>query len=184
MRPRISSHHQDGNQRDGKQRREKHREGLGEGQRLKEPSGLSFQREDRDERDGDDQQRKEERAAHLARGMQDGFDLARELVRSPLLADRACSSSLWAFSIMMIAASTMAPMAMAMPPSDMMFAVRCIAANGMNESSTAVGSMMMATSALRRCQRKTTQTRLTMMLSSISFPRSVSMERRISCERS
>ena len=30
---------------------------------------------------------------------------------------------LWAFSIMMIAASTIAPMAMAMPPSDMMLAL-------------------------------------------------------------
>ena len=34
-------------------------------------------------------------------------------------------SFLWMFSMMMIDASTIAPMATAMPPSDMMFAVRC-----------------------------------------------------------
>ena len=85
---------------------------------------------------------------------------------------------------MMIAASTMAPMAMAIPPSDMIFAVRCIAAKGMNDNKIAVGNMMIATNALRKCQRKRMQTRLTMMLSSISFSRSVSMERRINCERS
>ena len=41
----------------------------------------------------------------------------------------------------------------------------CIA---MNAISTPTGSMMMATSALRTCSRKTTQTRATMRLSSIS----------------
>ena len=35
------------------------------------------------------------------------------------------ASFLWMFSMMMIEASTIAPIATAMPPSDMMFAVRC-----------------------------------------------------------
>ncbi len=72
--PPNKRHHQDRNQRDGEQRGEEHGEGLGEGQRLKKPSRLSFQREDRNEGNRDDQQRKEERAAHLPGGVQDGFD--------------------------------------------------------------------------------------------------------------
>jgi hypothetical protein len=39
----------------------------------------------------------------------------------------------------MMAASTIAPMAMAIPPSDMMFAVKPICFIGMNASSTATG---------------------------------------------
>ncbi len=41
----------------------------------------------------------------------------------PGLACRQASAFLWAFSIITTAASTIAPMAMAMPPSDMMFAL-------------------------------------------------------------
>ena len=48
----------------------------------------------------------------------------------------------------------------------------------------AMGSVMMATSAERMCQRKTRHTSATTMLSSISFSRSVAMERLISWLRS
>ena len=51
-------------------------------------------------------------------------------MRSPLFGSRPCSSrncsrDLWAFSTMMMAASIIAPIAIAMPPSDMMLLVRC-----------------------------------------------------------
>ena len=55
---------------------------------------------------------------------------------------------------------------------------------GRNESRMAMGSVMMATSAERMCQRNTRQTSATTMLSSISFSRSVAMERLISWLRS
>ena len=55
---------------------------------------------------------------------------------------------------MIMAASTMAPTAMTIPPSDMMFAVRCIAAKGMKDKRIAVGSTMIATSALRKMPEK------------------------------
>ena len=48
----------------------------------------------------------------------------------------------------------------------------------------AIGRVMMATSAERTCQRKTRQTSATTMLSSISFSRSVAMERLIRSLRS
>ena len=100
--------------------------------------------------------------------------------RSAPAGSRPCSSRKWssclcAFSTMMIAASTIAPMAMAIPPSDMMFEVRPSARIGMNESRIAIGSVMIATSAERTCQRKTRQTKATTMLSSMSFSRSVAM---------
>ena len=76
---------------------------------------------------------------------------------------------------MMIAASTIAPMAMAIPPSDMMLEVSPNQSIGTNDRMIAIGSVMIATSAERTCQRKTRQTSATTMLSSISFSRSVSM---------
>ena len=75
-------------------------------------------------------------------------------------------------------------MAMAMPPSDMMFDVRPSHNIGRNDRMIAIGSVMIATSAERTCQRKTTQTSATTMLSSISFSRSVAMDRLISSLRS
>src|SRR5437764_75403 len=56
------------------------------------------------------------------------------LFGSRLWVSRKCSSCLCAFSIMTIAESTIAPMAMAMPPNDMMFEVTCIHHIGMNVS--------------------------------------------------
>ena len=55
---------------------------------------------------------------------------------------------------------------------------------GRNERMIAMGSVMMATSAERTCQRKTMQTSATTMLSSISFSRSVAIELLISWLRS
>ena len=76
---------------------------------------------------------------------------------------------------MMIAASTIAPMAMAMPPSDMMFEVSPSHIMGKNERMIAMGNVMIATIAERTCQRKTMQTKATTMLSSINFSRNVWM---------
>ena len=79
------------------------------------------------------------------------------------------SRCLWAFSIMMMTASTIAPMAMAMPPSDMMFELMPCPNMTRNAISTATGKMMMATSALRRCSRNARHTSATTMLSSMQF---------------
>ena len=51
---------------------------------------------------------------------------------------------------MMMAESTIAPMAMAIPPRDMMLEVRCRPNIGRKESRIAIGSVMIATSALLR----------------------------------
>ena len=94
------------------------------------------------------------------------------------------SRCLWAFSIMMIAASTIAPIAMAMPPSDMMFELRPCPYMIEMEASTAIGRMTIATSALRRCIRNSRQIRATTMLSSMSFVSSVRTARSIRAVRS
>src|SRR5215475_10060464 len=86
---------------------------------------------------------------------------------------RKCSSAVCAFSIMMIAESTIAPIAMAIPPNDMMLEVTFSHHIGMNERMIAIGSVMIATSDERTCQRKTMQTSATTTLSSISFSRNV-----------
>src|SRR5438132_1009963 len=72
--------------------------------------------------------------------------------RSTLFGSRPCvsrknSSPLCAFSIITIAESTMAPMAMAIPPNDMMLLVTCIHHIGMNDRIMAIGSVMIATTA-------------------------------------
>ena len=85
---------------------------------------------------------------------------------------------------MMMTASTIAPMAMAMPPSDMMLELMPWPNMTRKEISTATGRMMMATSALRRCIRKARQTSATTMLSSRSFSSSVLTARSISALRS
>ena len=59
-------HHQRRHQRHRQQRGGRHRKGLGEGERTEQPSFLRFEREDRQERDGDDQQAEEQRRADLA----------------------------------------------------------------------------------------------------------------------
>ena len=94
------------------------------------------------------------------------------------------SMCLCAFSIMTIAASTMAPMAMATPPRLMMLEFMPSRRMAMKAISTPTGSMMIATSALRTCSRNTRHTAATIRLSSISVVFSVWMARWISSERS
>ena len=100
---------------------------------------------------------------------------------SPSLRRSRC---LCAFSIMTMAASIMAPMAMAMPPRLIRLEFmpsRCMA---MKAIRMPTGSIRMATSALRRWSRKTKQTSATMSDSSASVRFSVSMARWISSDRS
>jgi len=94
------------------------------------------------------------------------------------------SMCLCAFSIMTIAASTIAPIAIAMPPRLMMFEFMPSACMAMNAISTPTGSITIATSALRTCIRKITHTAATMIDSSISVRLSVSMARAMSSDRS
>ena len=68
---------------------------------------------------------------------------------------------------MTMAASTMAPMAMAMPPRLMMLEPMPSACMAMKAISTPTGRVTMATSAERTCSRKTTQTAATTRHSSI-----------------
>ena len=96
----------------------------------------------------------------------------------------ARSRCLWAFSIITMAASIIAPMAIAMPPRLIRLAlmpIQCIAKNAI---STPTGSIRMATSALRACIRNTTHTSATITASSASVRFSVSMARLIRSERS
>ena len=60
--------HQHGHERHREQRGEEHREGLGVGQRLEQTARLRLQRKHRHERNGDDEQREEQRLADLLGG--------------------------------------------------------------------------------------------------------------------
>ena len=109
--------------------------------------------------------------------------------RSAALGGLPCCASnasmcLCAFSTMTIAASTMAPIAMAMPPSDMMLALTPCQRMTTNAARTPIGKATTATSAERRWNRKTAQTSATTMNSSMSFVRRLSTARSISSERS
>ena len=97
---------------------------------------------------------------------------------------RQVSSFLCAFSTITIAASTIAPTAMAMPPSDMMSALTPCARITMNAPSTPSGSDTTATSAERRCSRKARQTSATTANSSTSLSVRCATARSISAERS
>ena len=108
--------------------------------------------------------------------------LMRISTREP--APSSCSRCLWAFSIMMMAASIIAPMAMAMPPRLMMFEPTPRAFMATNDSRIARGRVRMATSALRMCQRNTTHTRETISASSISFSCRLAMDRSMRPDRS
>ena len=70
---------------------------------------------------------------------------------------------MWAFSIITIAASTMAPIAMAIPPSDMMFALMPWYCMMTKEASIPSGSVTIATNAERPWNRKARHTRATTM---------------------
>jgi len=96
----------------------------------------------------------------------------------------ACSSFLWLASIMTISASTVAPMAMAMPPRLMMVAGMSSSHMGMKLTDTATGSERMGSSAERKWSRKRMMTSATTSASSSSAFLSVPMERWMSSERS
>ncbi len=96
----------------------------------------------------------------------------------------ACSSLLWEASIMTISASTVAPMAMAIPPRLMMVEGMSSRYIGMKERATAMGSDRIGSSALRKCSRNTMITRLTTIASSIRACMRVSMARWMRSERS
>ncbi len=85
---------------------------------------------------------------------------------------------------MTIAASIMAPMAMAIPPSDMMLAFSPRTRMAMNAMRIPMGSVTIATSALRAWSRNSTVTSATISDSSISFSRSVWIARSIRSLRS
>ena len=94
------------------------------------------------------------------------------------------SRCLCAFSIITIAASIIAPMAIAMPPRLMMFEFIPRRRIAMKAIRMPTGSIRIATSALLTCSRNTMHTRATMTLSSRSVRLSVSMARWISSDRS
>ena len=67
-------HHQRRHQRHRQQRGRRHGEGLGEGERPEQPALLALQREDRQERHGDDEQAEEQRRPDLARRLDQDLD--------------------------------------------------------------------------------------------------------------
>ena len=111
--------HEHGRQGHRKERREEHGEGLRVREGLEKPSRLPLEGKDREKADGDDEKGEEEGRTYFF----------RRLYYHVGPASRACpasshsSSFLWAFSTMMMDASTMAPMAMAMPARLMMLEV-------------------------------------------------------------
>ena len=72
--PAHEDHHQRRHQRHRQQRGGRHRKRLGERQRAEQPPLLRFQREDRHERHGDDQQAEEQRRPHLGRRLDQDVD--------------------------------------------------------------------------------------------------------------
>jgi len=96
----------------------------------------------------------------------------------------ACSSFLCDASIMTISASTVAPIAMAIPPRLMIVDGMSRRTMGMKEMATLMGSDKIGKSELRKCSRKRMITRLTTIASSMSACSSVSMERPMSPDRS
>jgi hypothetical protein len=104
--------------------------------------------------------------------------------RSRLRFGPARSRCLWAFSIITIAASTMVPIAIAIPPKDMMLALMPCPFMMINAINTPKGSETMATKAERRWNRKTRHTKATTMNSWSSLLLRLSTAARISSERS
>ena len=89
--------------------------------------------------------------------------------------DSARSRCLWAFSIMTMAASTMAPIAMAIPPRLMMLDPSPSSFMAPNAIKMPTGNIKIATNALRKCKRNSTQTSATTTLSSNSVRLRVSI---------
>ena len=87
---------------------------------------------------------------------------ASTMIRFRSVPGVAAASRTWAFSINTIAASASSPIAIAMPPSDMMFDVKPRYRMPMNENNTESGSTNITTSADRAWNRKTRQMTETM----------------------
>ena len=104
--------HEHRRERDGKEAREEHGERLGKGKGLEQPAGLLFKGKDRKKAHGDHEERKEERGTDLLGRVDDHINSRTGLSRLLPVFQLLC-----AFSTMMIEASTIAPMAMAMPES-------------------------------------------------------------------
>ncbi len=94
------------------------------------------------------------------------------------------SMCLWRFSTITIAASIIAPIAIAIPPSDMMLAFIPSTRIASSAMPIPIGSVRIATNALCACSRKMMVTSATMTDSSTSFSRSVWIARSIRPERS
>ena len=94
------------------------------------------------------------------------------------------SRCLCAFSMNTMAASTMAPSAIAMPPRLRMLALTPCQCITMNAASSPTGNVITATRAERRWNKKITHTSATTMNSSTSLSRRLSTARSMSKERS
>ena len=94
------------------------------------------------------------------------------------------SSFLCVCSTTTMAASTSSPIAMAMPPSDMMLAVMPSIRNGMNDTSTATGMVMTGISALGTCHRNSSTMKTTVRMTSMSVSDTLLTARRIRSDRS
>ena len=94
------------------------------------------------------------------------------------------SRCLCAFSTITTEASTITPMAMAIPPRLMMFALMPSLYMAVKLIKIPTGSVKIETKALRKWRRKTMHTRATTIISSVSFRFRVSIAFVISVERS
>ena len=94
------------------------------------------------------------------------------------------SMCLCMFSINTMAPSIMAPMAMAIPPRDMMLALRPCRYMTMKAARIPTGRLITATSDERTCTRKATHTSATSSSSSASFSHRLRTARSIRPERS
>ncbi len=94
------------------------------------------------------------------------------------------SSFLCVCSTTTIAASTSSPIAMAMPPSDMMLAVMPMARNGMNAMSTATGIVMIGMIALGMWSRNRRMMKTTVAMTSKSVSVTLPTALLMSSERS
>ena len=101
----------------------------------------------------------------------------------PCLLSSLCMA-LCAFSIMTMEASTMAPMAMAMPPKDIIFEPIPNSFISKKVSPMVSGSTIKTISDERKCMRKRPMMMTTIILSSMSVPLSVSTALEMSSERS
>ena len=100
--------------RDDQRREQRH--DVGEGQRRQQPPLDAGQDEERQEHEHDDERREDDRPADLERGVADDLGDRALLLRRLRRFSRRRRTT---FSTSMIASSTSAPMAMAMPPSVM-----------------------------------------------------------------